>query len=190
LAIAREENGSVWFSTPQGVTSYRNGAFASDKLSERNVVDRVYSMCACSQGGVWIATADGLKRFQNGVVTRFSNSDGLRTNLVVSVLEDADGMLWIGTSEGLQRRDPVAGRGELLCFRNGRFAPFGHNEGLPGEVVLCAHEDREGNLWIGTVFGGLKRVQPRRILAYSTPEGLAHNNVWSICQSRGGGLWV
>jgi len=55
---------------------------------------------------------------------------------------------------------------------------------------MCAHEDREGNLWIGTVFGGLKRMQPRRIFAYSTADGLAHNNVWSICESSRGGLWV
>src|SRR5207244_2374889 len=166
-SIAEENNGVLWFATPQGLANYKNGTFTSYKVGEGKEQDRLWSVCASQQGGVWIATADGLKRFQNGALTRYSANDGLRSNLVFSVLEDADGTLWVGTMEGLQRRDPATGRFSDAWFPNQ----------MPNKRVQCIFKDRAGNLWIGTEAAGVQRSKDGEWTGFTTRDGLKENRV-------------
>src|SRR5207249_5837922 len=86
----------------------------------------------------------------------------------------------------LQRRKALYRRWQAFFFSSRRR----HTRSKRDWSSDVCSSDLEGNLWIGTAFGGLKRMQPRHILAYSSREGLANNNAWSICESRRGGLWI
>ena len=49
-------------------------------------------------------------------------------------------------------------------------------------------EDRNGNLWFGTV-GGAIRLDGERLTTFTTEDGLAHNTVSSILEDSEGNLW-
>jgi ligand-binding sensor domain-containing protein len=53
---------------------------------------------------------------------------------------------------------------------------------------VCA--DREGNIWAGTDSGGLDCLQPRRVVNYTTKDGLLCDDVWSISKAHDGSLWI
>jgi ligand-binding sensor domain-containing protein len=97
-----------------------------------------------------------------------------------AILGDPTGGLWLlgNLPWGIQR------------YRDGEveFLPMPRRDAI--DVSLSASFDREGNLWIGTGRSGLQRLTPRKITTYSTADGLAHDNVWSIFEGRDGSMWI
>jgi len=125
-------------------------------------------------GLLWIGTdGGGLNKMMfdreraRYVFTRYqqdpSNPSGLRSNAIESLYEDRSGVLWIGTY--------LAGLNKLVFTRSEgkdrdqeRFAQFWHIHGsagsLPGGAVTSFCEDRQGELWVGTEGGGIRRLSP------------------------------
>ena len=52
------------------------------------------------------------------------------------------------------------------------------------------YEDREGNLWIGSVGGGLIRLKKRAVTTYTTDNGLPSNTVFAVTDDGIGGTWI
>jgi signal transduction histidine kinase len=57
-------------------------------------------------------------------------------------------------------------------------------------VARALLEDRDGNLWIGTDAGGLRRLRDGRVASFGTAEGLSNASVWSLYEDREGSLWI
>jgi signal transduction histidine kinase/CheY-like chemotaxis protein/HPt (histidine-containing phosphotransfer) domain-containing protein len=87
--------------------------------------------------------------------------------------------LWVGTHAGLAR------------LRGGRFEPF--REGaLAYSAVFAFHEDRDGDLWIGTR-AGLHRVShlsQGRVAVFTTKDGLYDDTAYQILEDSRGYLWM
>jgi signal transduction histidine kinase/ligand-binding sensor domain-containing protein len=61
---------------------------------------------------------------------------------------------------------------------------------LPAEeYALCALEDHEGGLWIGTENGGLFRLRQPAFQTLTRADGLPHDNTWTVLPA-GGDVWV
>ena len=58
----------------------------------------------------------------------------------------------------------------------------------PEFEVMCAN--REGGIWLGTWEDGLHLLRERPVKMVSTAQGLADNDVRSVCRSSRGGAWV
>lgn len=70
---------------------------------------------------------------------------------------------------------------------------IGSEAGFDDLHFLSVYEDNKGNLWLGTVFGGLVRYDPeegmvQQVITYE--QGLAHNSVFSIIADEEGDMWV
>ena len=58
-------------------------------------------------------------------------------------------------------------------------------DGLSDDNINTIFEDREGNLWIGTNTGGLNRMKPRKLTAFSREQGLPGDGVVPVTEDAG-----
>ena len=63
------------------------------------------------------------------------------------------------------------------------------HQGLANNYVLSITEDKTGNLWFGTVGGGVSRYDGKSFSTFTTAQGLANNFVTSITEDKTGNLW-
>ncbi len=63
------------------------------------------------------------------------------------------------------------------------------DQGMNSSYILCALQDKSGNLWFGTNGGGVSKFDGRFFTHYTDKEGLSNNSVSSILEDRNGNLW-
>jgi len=114
-------------------------------------------------------------------VTRvWHTEEGLPQNSVNAMLQDHQGYIWIGTFGGLARFD-----GErFTVFDSANTPGFGSDE------IFSLYESRSGVLWIGTVDGGLIRLQDGVATTYTERDGLPKRWVTSIRGDLEGKVWI
>lgn len=109
---------------------------------------------------LWIATANnGLKCLdkKNGNVKHYVNDqtkpNSLSSNTVLSIAESPQNIYWICTNLGINRLD----------FLNGQIHMLRNKSEIPGETLtdrtFSVTPDHLGNLWVGTMGGGLRVVK-------------------------------
>ncbi len=119
---------------------------------------------------------------------RLSLREGLSQSIIEGALQDKKGFLWFATEDGLNRYDGY----HFKVLRN----EAGNANSLSYNDLKCLHEDRAGNLWIGTFEGGLNRFDPStaQFTRYRhdarDPASIASNTVRAIAEDRDGTLWV
>ncbi len=207
FAILQDQLGFLWFGTEDGLNRYDGSGFRifKHRLDDPDSLasSTIYVLHQDRAGAFWVGTEDGLHRFDPAGerFERYQLTSGSPTQPAVRAIhEDGGGDLWIGTEDSLVRLGPPAGRlsgrpgGEsLIHYRHDPDDPRSLSRG----DVLAIHEDRAGNLWVGTT-GGLDRLEespgaegfahyrhdPR------DPHSLGGDAVRAIHQDRAGQLWI
>ncbi|HLL15871.1 MAG TPA: two-component regulator propeller domain-containing protein [Pyrinomonadaceae bacterium] len=110
----------------------------------------------------------------------WTTEQGLPGDTVRAVQQTRDGYLWIATQGGLARFDGV----RFHVFNQQSVREFRTNE--------CSEllEDASGQLWIGTIGGGLMRYAAGKFTAYGRAEGLPTDVVIRLFEDRAGRLWI
>ena len=167
---------------------------------------------------LWIGTdGGGLLRFSEGRFHRFTTADGLAGNRIRVLLQRRDGALLIGAvGQGfnifeaghlrtvtlppsmrnvralIETRDNAlwlaSGQGVHRFTRNGRES-FGAPQGV-AHPVLTLYEDTAGEVWAGTLGGGLLRYDRGRFRAYTRATGLFDDTVLQIVEDRHKSYWL
>ena len=105
--------------------------------------------------------------------------------ITTAIYRDHADIYWICTNSGLIRFDPSKDRIHRFSAE-----PKNHN-GLSGNFVTGAVEDRNGNLWVSTDQGlNLLDRQHGTFRAYTRQEGLCENYLRSVIEDADGFLWV
>jgi PAS domain S-box-containing protein len=106
--------------------------------------------------------------------------NGLRANNINVSVQTRDGYIWLGSTAGLLRFDGVSFKAVGTDTESTR---------IPETVtVLC--ESSDGSLWIGTAYGGLRRLKGGVVRRYGAKEGLPEPQIKVVFESRAGNLWV
>ena len=106
-------------------------------------------------GAVLAGTSHGLSRWKDGKWTTVLS--GLA---VADCLEDRLGQLWVATQDAGIRH-----------FSAGRWETFAKFGGIDITRIYSIYEDREGNLWFGTI-AGLGEAANLKMTIYGTEDGL------------------
>ncbi len=120
--------------------------------------------------------------------TSISAKDGLLSNSVNAIIKDHYGLMWFATDDGLNKFDGT----NFTVYRH----IAGDSSSLRVNEVLALHEDKKGNLWIGTSGGGLSRYDRKKDafvhypLATQTQELPANAVIRSICSDNSGNIWI
>lgn len=143
---------------------------------------------------VWIGTSGcGLYRFepQTGEFKQYLHDAGdsmtLTGNKIYAFYEAPSdpGVLWIGTETGLSRFEIPTGR--VTRFLADPADPLS----LSIDFITAIHEDRSGSLWIGTVGGGLNRLDRATgtFACFDLSQGLSSRSIAGILEDDHGRLW-
>lgn len=129
-----------------------------------------------SEGNLWLGDGPGLYRLRDGKTFHYSQKNGLPPlSNFRPACEDSEGGIWFA-SDGVVR------------FKDGRFTSY--EQSLLGAFTInCIFKDREGTIWIGTS-RGLHRLTKQLISGYSRVDGLLHDEVYPILQTRNGDIWI
>jgi ligand-binding sensor domain-containing protein len=164
------------------------------------------AMATGKSGRVWFATYAAVIGYDGKSFTIIDDKSlGLDESTgwlhVRSVLEDSKGNLWIGNNGiGVILHDGTAatqftqekGLGKMGSH-GGRATP------LPGDVtdgsptmhrVFSIGEDREGNIWFGTIENGAWRYDGKSLRNYTAADGLTSKDIMCIYTDRHGDLWL
>ncbi|MBC7743546.1 MAG: response regulator [Flavobacterium sp.] len=125
----------------------------------------------------------------NGIkFSHLNTSNGLSQSSVRCIVKDRYGFLWFGTKDGLNRYDGY----EFKIYRNDNQ----NSKSLPSNHILKLYEDKQGDLWVGTITGGLSRYD-RKSDSFETynvgaddVNSLSNTAVLSILEDSKGNFWV
>lgn len=141
------------------------------------------AVAADGAGGVWLGTEAGLYHLPPppGAARLYAEADGLPNGQVQALLRTGAGEVWAGTRAGVARLDPGTDR----------FTPIAA-DALGGQAVNTLGEDHDGNLWAGTLKGGLwrRRAGTGDWQALRARDGLPDDRVVKVFEDREGNLWV
>lgn len=112
------------------------------------------------------------------VFRTWKTENGLPNNSVTAIAQTPDGFLWLGTYNGLARFDGI------------NFHNLGLHDGLHSLQISALLLDSRGTLWIGTVGGGLSRLDHGKITTLTTADGLAANSVNELLEDQNGEIWI
>ncbi len=219
--IYEDSQGGLWVGTEEGGLNRFNprsrafDRFQHDPEDPTTLShDTVISILEDSAGTLWVGTLDGLNRMgRNGAGFEQYQHDpddpqSLPDNSIPSLFEDRSGVLWVGTANGLSK-DNRRGRQVLRYRQQADPLPVGSYEVdvskllqepepaiLSDGRVLTLHEDEDGVLWMGTLNGGLNRLDPASglLTVYRNdpgdPRSLRSDTISALLRDRAGVLWV
>lgn len=77
----------------------------------------------------------------------------------------------------------------MAKYQNGVFTTYTAKDGLIGAEIFVIHEDKAGQLWIGTDAGLVKFVDGV-FTAFTEKDGIAANIVRTVSEDNEGALWI
>ncbi|MFK7849170.1 MAG: two-component regulator propeller domain-containing protein [Rhodothermales bacterium] len=147
---------------------------------------------------LWVATGGGPMRYNPATnrFVHFSSSlvrrHSVLRDFVWAVLPETDNTFWVGTDNGLSKLDVEQG---LLDYY--RYNPIDADPlSLSDNSIRDLWQGSNGNLWIGTLAGGLNKLAPEsgKFTSYQhnpdVPDGLSNNEIRVIHESPDGVFWI
>lgn len=197
-SILQDKFGFMWFATKKGLCRYDGYAY---KYFVNNPSDSttisfnwVTDIAQDDEGNLWLATFGGGLNYYNRKSDKFlhftkdnHNTSSICGNTLQKLFIDSDKNLWIGTDEGLNLYLKKENRFERITTSNSQ---------LPNKCVSSIAEDDKGNLWLGTMGGGLCLMNKRtkNMVVYknqiSNPRSISDNNIRCITKDARGVMWL
>jgi signal transduction histidine kinase/ligand-binding sensor domain-containing protein len=171
-----------------------------------------YRSLLWDSAGFWARQQQTIRCFTHGSFVDFTLPTQILKDDLWGVALDQSGTLWLETVNGKRARITADNVSQMIPGGSNREVTIGttYNKSLEMHVgprlqrtfqflssnhavsVTPWHfyEDRQGNVWIGTLEQGLYRLQNQSIRSYSTEQGLIDRDTYATYEDRSGALWI
>jgi len=181
LSLASDREGDVWVGTDRALMKWTNDRFADmTPAGEGGAAPMIRIMPTA--GGLWVESPGLLRRFEDGKWTRESRDwPAMYSEKSFRFRRgDNNGGLWMANDE----------LGLIHVLQDGSRKLIASGNGLPSNAIRDIYPDREGNIWIGFVRGGLMQLRQRLFRVIGRNEGLSEPLVNSVCVDAEGSVWI
>ncbi|MCE5271653.1 GHKL domain-containing protein [bacterium] len=180
-AVMQDRSGRMWFSIIGAGVSLRDG----DQWRTFTTADGLISNTGWlagqdSAGDIWYTAAEGISRFDGEKWTSYPLREAMRDKgyrKCLFIQREDHPEIWIPCFSGALRFD---GRDWLEVTAG---------NGLTSNNVYCAQQDNEGNLWFGTIGGGVCKFPTSECITYTKKDGLADDMVVPVFEDSRGNYW-
>ena len=182
-ALFVDREGDLWVGSKEGLIRLTPKRFVTYTRQQGLTHNNVMSVLQNHAGDLWIGTwGGGLNRLSDDNVTSYATShsttNGLSQDLVLSLCEGRDGSLWVGDDFD----------GGFACLKDRIMIHYAPQRGLTNAGVHVMHEDRAGNLWLGTS-RGLCCFKNGGFTTNTLTEKMVGETIRDICEDHTGALW-
>jgi len=180
---------------------------AKDKIKEiKGIKSSVFSILQDTNKNIWIGTyANGVIRWSPNYNTKkygatyfyndANDATSISNDIIRNIFEDKKGDLWFATGNGLNRL-----KKSEINKKKPKFELFKNNpndkNSISHNYILSLYENKKGDLWIGTLGGGLNKYLPNKdnssgkFISFSESDGLPNNVIKGILEDNSENLWV
>lgn len=211
-SFANHPDGSLWVGTWAGANRVDRKTEEFKTYVKELINEWVYGLDIDRDGNVWFGTEGGVSMFDgknwihwshkdgmggdNDDALPFSRNTGLGTrsrhdlgilsagketynpNYVFALVVAQDNTIWTGTWGG--------GVSHMV---DGKWSNFTTEDGLAGNIVYSALQDKSGALWFGTNHG-ISRYDGKTWQNFNRRSGLMGNDVYSLAEAPNGDIWA
>ncbi|WP_020527013.1 hybrid sensor histidine kinase/response regulator transcription factor [Flexithrix dorotheae] len=200
LSILVDRKGDTWIGTDGSGLNFFSHAGQESKHYSRNEKDPnsisgnyIQHLLEDTRGNIWIATYNnGLSILKNDRKTFISaHEEMLKQGYDIgsdirNILLDSQGKIWIGSDHGLFVVDENLHLIESFNYSNSQ---------LDCEIIVEIFEDKDQNIWLGSIGGGLFLYEGNgNFKNYrketNNPSGICSNRICTINQAPNGDLWI
>jgi ligand-binding sensor domain-containing protein/signal transduction histidine kinase len=176
-SFARDVDSTLWVGTSGGLFRATGDRVALE--APPTTPPRVLPLVLMAEGGrIWIGHGGGLATAGGGTAD-LPPASALEGETVTALRRLTDGRVFVGLRGG--------GLGE---WDGRRLARHRRAQGLSDDVITALAEDSHGNLWIGGETGGVMRLARNGFVSLDASDGLGHERVVSIFETRARELCV
>ncbi len=186
ISTVETDDGAIWIATYGGVVKMNDGQMEVFGLNEGVPNNGVMDIILDNTGTVWISTFGGIAWYDGVQFVDITFEDGLPGRVCYFIEQDSQGIYWIGTNAGIARLDVEKFYSSNPDNKDQAIQILQQEQGLiADEANLGAvYEDRNGDLWFGTVDGVSRfrpneyrgnQVEPRVKLTAFTASGRAYD---------------
>jgi ligand-binding sensor domain-containing protein/signal transduction histidine kinase len=151
--------------------------------------DRVGDWWYATWTGVVRSMARAMEEVGWASARRYDETDGLRFNQAFKVFEDSRGDVWLGTYAQLHNVYRWVRATDRLERHEVRTFPYDVGFGF-GFVPLVFAETADGDIWVGSAYGGLSRFRNNRWTFYDEDDGVPAGRIQSMLRDGRGRLWI
>lgn len=175
-------NGSVWKLHADKVTEIKNGTESITNVDLKGIDGRTPRF-EDSKGGLWIGGRI-VRYVRNGRARIYGEAEDLPPSSIYhSFWEESDGSIWCASGGA---SSPSIG---LVQFINEKPTIWGAETGLTSPSISSVFHDREGNVWLGTARGIVRR-SGRVIETIGAEKGLANPETYPLFRDSKDRIWI
>ncbi|MCF1192317.1 response regulator [Mangrovimonas sp. AS39] len=151
-SICVDNKNQVWVANGiGGISIYKGGIKTKqiDTILNDSKKQSIISLYRARNEDIWIGTSQGEIFTYSSIEDNFTKLkcfDTLNNTPIYSFFEDKKGQIWIATDLGLHEYNPQTNQCNIFSKSNSE---------LPDNIIRSIAEDGHGNLWVGSLIGGL-----------------------------------
>jgi ligand-binding sensor domain-containing protein len=175
-SLLEDSRGNLWIGTTRGIIIKNGTQLSCIQTSQGLPSEAIGCIVEDRDGSIWCATGNGAVKLPSRYTVNFSELQGIAG--ILTVMADKSNTIWCGGFS------PLYTIGALSKVQNMNDDPL-----LKDLVFICMTQDREGNIWLGTLRGLLKyngRSFDRQWIGNDPPSTL----ISSLAADPNGGIWV
>jgi signal transduction histidine kinase/ligand-binding sensor domain-containing protein len=165
------DSAGFWVREDERLHCFTHGKFVDFKLPGQILKDDLWGVALDQSGTLWLETVDGKRVRITADNVSYMIPAGSTREVTVGTTYNKSLEMHVGPR--LQRTFEFLSSNKSVSVTPGHF-----------------YEDRQGNLWIGTLEQGLYRLQNQSIRSYSKEQGLIDRDTYATYEDPSGALWI